>query len=169
MVSEGTHCVTLLLFRVRASRCIWANRSPGKVRNAPIREQSRARASLKVSLDMGPLHRKTESKDWSQKGYTHRHAHTDTHACRQTDTETDTETGRPAEKGRPADSERQTQEDKHRHTHAQTDTRTHAQTDTHIYSLGLQALGRQKLNSTFRKISKTCKQGKCMKLILQGK
>lgn len=43
------------MVRLSASRCIWANRRPGKVRNAPIREQSRARISLKVSLDMGPL------------------------------------------------------------------------------------------------------------------
>lgn len=43
------------MVRFSASRCIWANRRPGKVRNAPIREQSRARISLKVSLDMGPL------------------------------------------------------------------------------------------------------------------
>lgn len=52
---EWTHCVNLAVVRLSASRCIWANRRPGKVRNAPIREQSRARISLKVSLDMGPL------------------------------------------------------------------------------------------------------------------
>lgn len=50
-----THCVNLAVVRLRASRCIWANRRPGKVRNAPIREQRRARISLKVSLDIGPL------------------------------------------------------------------------------------------------------------------
>lgn len=52
---QWTHCVNLAVVRLSASRCIWANRRPGKVRNAPIREQSRARISLKVSLDMGPL------------------------------------------------------------------------------------------------------------------
>lgn len=66
---KGTHCVTLAVVRLRASRCIWANRRPGKVRNAPIREQSRARISLKVSLDMGPLQKRTERQSYWVKVY----------------------------------------------------------------------------------------------------
>lgn len=55
ILQQKTHCVNFAVVRLSASRCIWANRRPGNVRNAPIREQSRARISLKVSLDMGPL------------------------------------------------------------------------------------------------------------------
>ena len=47
--------MNLAVVRLRASRCIWANRRPGNVRNAPIREQRTARINLKVSFDIGPL------------------------------------------------------------------------------------------------------------------
>jgi len=57
---QQTHCVNLVVVRLRASRCIWASRRPGKVKKAPIREQSRARISLKVSLDMGPLRKRKD-------------------------------------------------------------------------------------------------------------
>lgn len=49
------------MVRLSASRCIWANLRPGKVRKAPIREQSNARISLNVSLEIGPLQRRKQS------------------------------------------------------------------------------------------------------------
>lgn len=39
----------------RASRCVWARRSPGKVRQAPRKEQRATKPSLKASLARGSL------------------------------------------------------------------------------------------------------------------
>lgn len=39
----------------RASRCVWARRSPGKVRQAPRKEHRATSPSLKVNLAMGNL------------------------------------------------------------------------------------------------------------------
>jgi len=63
IILKNIYCVTLQSFSVRASRCIWANRRPGKVRKAPMRAQNSARISLKVSLDIGPLQMQRKSRE----------------------------------------------------------------------------------------------------------